>query len=123
MALAGEISSAHCQLMNLINPRPLLRWTPLFDRIFRPGCFGPICIFDYRQQTSRRMGSGIARPFARSVRGIAGRHIHRNAGVDAAVAAFYQVEKPGFLHGPSLPRKPWYGKLCLSAKDLPFVCD
>ena len=52
------------------------------------------------EQAQRRVGAGIAGAGAGAVRGIAGRDVDGDAGVDAAVGAFDQVEEPGFAsHG------------------------
>src|SRR5207342_2150117 len=74
--------------------RAFARWRQLLDRVFGAARGGAVGMLEAREQAQRRMRARITRALARDMFGVATLDVGGDARVEAAVAAFDQIDVP-----------------------------
>lgn len=89
---------------------PFFRRAQPFDSVFGLRRRGAVGVGLEAKQSGRRVRPGVAGAGAVAVGGVACFDIDGDAGIEAAIGTFDDVEKPGFAsHGQGLgPRRPGY---------------
>src|SRR4249919_2604641 len=74
--------------------RAFARWRQLLDRVFGAARGGAVGMLEACEQAQRRMRARITRALARDMFGVAALDVGGDARVEAAVAAFDQIDVP-----------------------------